>query len=192
MAAKQKTGSRGAAKGSAHAGADLVIGLKRRFDDHPNRHPGLEWKTVEARLDADTLAVLAKMEESGGEPDVVFIEGPGVIAFVDCASQSPSGRRSLCYDHEAWQARKEARPANNVLDVVTAMGVELLTEQDYRALQTFGEFDTTTSSWVVTPPAIREAGGALFGDRRFNHVFIYHNGAQSYYAARGFRAKLRL
>jgi Protein of unknown function (DUF4256) len=191
MAAKTKARPPAGDTGRAQSGEDLLVTLKRRFDGHPNRHPGLDWRKVEARLDMDTLATLAKMEESGGEPDVAFIEGPGVFVFVDCASQSPDGRRSLCYDREAWQARKEARPANNVVDVVRSMGVELLTEQDYRALQTLGEFDTTTSSWVATPPAIREAGGALFGDRRFNHVFIYHNGAQSYYAARGFRAKLR-
>jgi Protein of unknown function (DUF4256) len=192
MAAKKKAGPRGDAKGRAQSGEDLLTTLKRRFDENPQRHPGLDWRKVEARLEVDTLAKLTKMEESGGEPDVVFIEGPGFVVFVDCSSQSPDRRRSLCYDRKAWQARKEARPANNVLDVVTSMGVELLTETDYRALQSFGEFDTTTSSWVVTPAAIREAGGALFGDRRFDHVFIYHNGAQSYYAARGFRAKLRL
>jgi hypothetical protein len=130
------------------------------------------------------------MEETGGEPDVALIEGPSVVVFVDCAPQSPSGRRSLCYDREAWQARKEARPANNVLDMAASMGVELLTESEYRALQTLGKFDTATSSWVETPVAIREAGGALFCDRRYDHVFVYHNGAQSYYAARDFRAKL--
>jgi len=132
------------------------------------------------------------MEESGGEPDVALIEGPGVIVFVDCAIESPSGRRSLCYDREAWEARKTARPTGNAIDVATSMGVEILNEKDYRALQTLGEFDTTTSSWLATPAAMRDAGGALFGDRRFNHVFAYHNGAQSYYAARGFRAKLRV
>jgi hypothetical protein len=132
------------------------------------------------------------MEETGGEPDVVLLEGQGRLMFVDCAPQSPNGRRSLCYDRDAWQARREARPLDTALDVAARMGVELLTEQDYRALQELGEFDTTTSSWVVTPTSIRAAGGALFGDRRFNHVFIYHNGAQSYYAARGFRAKLIL
>ncbi len=192
MAVKKKAGPSGGGKGRASSGDELLTTLRRRFDDHPHRHPGLDWRKVEARLGVDTLAKLGKMEASGGEPDVAFIEGPGVVVFVDCVGQSPGGRRSLCYDREAWQARKEARPASNVIDVVTSMGVELLTEKDYRALQTLGEFDTTTSSWVVTPPAIREAGGALFGDRRFDHVFIYHNGAQSYYAARGFRAKLRL
>jgi hypothetical protein len=132
------------------------------------------------------------MEETGGEPDVALIEGPGAIVFVDCAAQSPSGRRGLCYDREAWQARKEARPAGNALDVAASMGVEILTEDEYRALQDLGVFDTTTSSWIATPRAIRDAGGALFCDRRYDHVFVYHSGAQSYYAARGFRAKLRL
>jgi len=191
MAAKKKASGAGTTKGRVD-GEDLIATLQRRFDEHPYRHPGLDWKKVETCLNAGVLTKLARMEETGGEPDVVLIEGPDTVVFVDCAPQSPSGRRSLCYDRDAWQARKEARPANNVLDVAASMGVELLTEKDYRALQSAGEFDTTTSSWVVTPPAIREAGGALFGDRRFNHVFIYHNGAQSYYAARGFRAKLSI
>jgi hypothetical protein len=132
------------------------------------------------------------MEDSGGEPDVALIEGPRSLLFVDCAEESPAGRRSLCYDREAWQARKEARPAGSALEVAAAMGVEILTEDDYRALQKLGEFDSKTSSWIATPPAIRALGGALFCDRRYGHVFVYHNGAQSYYAARGFRAKLRL
>lgn len=187
-----KTKPKAVPKPAASPGRGLIDTLARRFEDHPNRHPGLAWSQVESRLDARVLAKLASMEESGGEPDVASIEGPGVLVFVDCAAQSPSGRRSLCYDHAAWQARKEARPANNVVDVAAAMGVELLDEDDYRALQRLGAFDTTTSSWIVTPPAIRAAGGALFGDRRYDHVFVYHNGAQSYYAARGFRTKLRI
>lgn len=192
MAAKKKVSPAAHPKTHAHSGEGLLATLKRRFEEHPHRHPGLDWKKVEPRLDGSVLAKLAKMEESGGEPDVALIEGPGVVVFVDCASQSPRGRRSLCYDRNAWQERKEARPANNALDVAASMGVELLTEKDYRALQTLDVFDTTTSSWIVTPSAIREAGGALFCDRRYNHVFVYHNGAQSYYAARGFRAKLRV
>jgi Protein of unknown function (DUF4256) len=179
-------------KTRATAGKGLLATLKRRFEEHPNRHLGLDWEKVEPRLAASVLAKLAKMEESGGEPDVALIEGPGIVAFVDCAAQSPTGRRSLCYDREAWQARKQARPADNVLDVAASMGIELLTENEYRALQNLEAFDTTTSSWITTPPAIRAAGGALFGDRRYNHVFVYHNGAQSYYTARGFRAKLRV
>jgi hypothetical protein len=175
----------------ASAGRGLIATLRARFEAHPGRHPGLAWKDVEARLDAAALTRLAAMEETGGEPDVALFEGPGVVVFVDCARESPGGRRSLCYDREAWKARKEARPAGNVLDTAASMGVELLTEAEYRALQALEPFDTTTSSWIATPPAIRAAGGALFCDRRYDHVFVYHNGAQSYYAARGFRAKLR-
>lgn len=170
----------------------LLATLKDRFEAHPKRHPGLDWKKVEARLDARALAALGKMENSGGEPDVALLEGPRAIVFVDCALQTPSGRRSLCYDREAWESRKKARPTGNAVDAAAEMGVELLTEADYRALQELEAFDTTTSSWVVTPGAIRAAGGALFCDRRYNHVFVYHNGAEAYFAARGFRAKLRV
>lgn len=173
-------------------GEGLIASLKKRFEAHPHRHPGLAWEKVEARLDAGVLAKLTAMEESGGEPDVALIEGPRVIVFVDCATESPGGRRSLCYDREAWKARKEARPASNALDEAASMGVELLTEEEYRALQNLEAFDTKTSSWIKTPDAIRALGGALFCDRRYDHVFVYHNGAQSYYAARGFRAKLRV
>lgn len=173
-------------------GNGLIAILKRRFEAHPNRHSGITWDQVEPRLDAVALSRLAKMEESGGEPDVALIEGPGVVVFVDCAAESPGGRRSLCYDREAWQARKEARPADNALDMAASMGVALLTESEYRALQDLEAFDTKTSSWIATPPAIRALGGALFCDRRYDHVFVYHNGAQSYYAVRGFRAKLRI
>lgn len=192
MATKKKGSPQKPSATKAAPGRELIATLMQRFEEHPGRHPGLSWDAVEPRLDARALAALTKMETSGGEPDVALIAGPGVIVFVDCSPQSPSGRRSLCYDREAWQARKEARPADNVLDVAASMGVELLTEREYRALQDLEPLDTTTSSWVVTPAAIREAGGALFGDRRYNHVFVYHNGAQSYYAARGFRAKLRV
>jgi hypothetical protein len=192
MAAKKKASTAGSARPPESAGRGLLITLERRFGEHPHRHPGLTWQTVEPRLAASVLARLARMEETGGEPDVALIEGPGVVLFVDCAAQSPSGRRSLCYDREAWQARKEARPAGNVLDLAASMGVELLTEKEYRALQALEPLDTTTSSWIATPAAIRAAGGALFCDRRYDHIFAYHNGAQSYYAARGFRAKLRV
>ncbi|MEZ0311971.1 MAG: DUF4256 domain-containing protein [Myxococcota bacterium] len=185
------------AKGKARsskssATGDLLETLKARFEAHPHRHRGLAWEKVAQRLDAGVLEKLAAMEASGGEPDVALIEGKNVITFVDCAAESPSGRRSLCYDRDAWQARKEARPANNVLDVASSMGIELLTEDDYRALQGIEAFDTKTSSWISTPAPIRALGGALFCDRRYDHVFVYHNGAQSYYAARGFRAKLRV
>ncbi len=170
----------------------LIETIRRRFEAHPHRHPGLSWNKVEARLDAAVLATLARMEESGGEPDVALIDGPKTIVFVDCAAESPSGRRSLCYDREAWQARKTARPAGNAIDRAAAIGIELLTEREYRALQQLEAFDTRTSSWIETPPAIRARGGALFCDRRYDHVFVYHNGAESYYAARGFRGKLRI
>lgn len=172
------------------SGDGLLATLKQRFEAHPHRHPKLAWSSVEARLDASVVTKLAAMEASGGEPDVALIEGPGVIVFVDCAAESPVGRRGLCYDRDAWQSRKEARPANNALDVATSMGVEILTEDEYRALQKLEAFDTKTSSWIKTPAAIRARGGALFCDRRYDHVFVYHNGAQSYYAVRGFRAKL--
>ncbi len=183
-AAKKKT--------SSPQSDGLLATLQLRFEKHGHRHPDIDWKTVEAQLNTKRLAQLAAMEESGGEPDVVRLAGPQRLAFVDCATQSPIGRRSLCYDAKAWQARKEARPSNNVVDVAAAMGVELLTEEEYRALQSVVEVDTTTSSWIVTPASIRAEGGALFCDRRYGHVFVYHNGAQSYYAARGFRAKLAL
>lgn len=192
-ATKKPAAAKPAAKrtSSKSSGAnELLDVLAQRFAAHPHRHPGLAWSSVAARLDADALATLAAMEASGGEPDVALLEG--VLVFVDCAAQTPSGRRSLCYDRAAWQARKEARPRGNVIDDAAALGVELLDEQDYRALQRLEPFDTTTSSWIVTPPGIRSAGGALFGDRRYDHVFVYHNGAQSYYAARGYRAKLVL
>lgn len=174
------------------AGSGLEAALRSRFLANPHRHPGLAWEIVAARLDAGVLVRLAAMEETGGEPDVVLVAGSDVITFVDCSAESPAGRRSLCYDREAWQARKEARPASNALDRAASMGIELLTESEYRALQQLEAFDTKTSSWVRTPPEIRALGGALFCDRRYDHVFVYHNGAQSYYAARGFRAKLRV
>ena len=192
MATRKKGAAPGRARRGAKASPGLLATLEQRFTANPHRHPGLTWSSVERRLDASVLATLARMEESGGEPDVALVAGPGAVVFVDCSEQSPGGRRSLCYDREAWQARKEARPASSALEVAASMGVELLTEREYRALQGLEAFDTTTSSWIVTPPAIRAAGGALFGDRRYGEVFVYHNGAQSYYAARGFRAKLRI
>lgn len=172
--------------------AGLIETLRARFEENGHRHPGITWAELEPRLKAGVLASLEAMEETGGEPDLVTIAGPGQLIFVDCAPESPTGRRSLCYDRAAWQARKEARPKSNVEDVAKKMGVELLTEAEYRALQAVQPVDTKTSSWLETPPAIRALGGALFGDRRYDHVFVYHNGAQSYYAVRGFRAKLRV
>ena len=174
---------------------EVISILKTRFEKHMQRHKGLAWTDVEKRLAAapDKLRSLAEMESTGGEPDVVGLDPKtGEYVFCDCSAESPAGRRSYCYDRAALDARKEAKPANCALDAATAMGVVLLTEEEYRALQQLGEFDLKTSSWLITPPQIRKRGGALFGDRRYDHVFVYHNGAQSYYAARGFRASLRV
>ena len=172
------------------AGALLDV-LEARFAANPARHRDLAWQSVAAHLDAPTLTALTAMEESGGEPDVVSLPGQRAITFVDCAAESPTGRRSLCFDRAARVARKEAPPRNSALELAKSMGVEILDEAEYRALQSFGAFDTKTSSWIATPEAIRTLDGALFCDRRYDHVFTYHNGAQSYYAARGFRAKLQ-
>ncbi|HIY84326.1 MAG TPA: DUF4256 domain-containing protein [Candidatus Rubneribacter avistercoris] len=173
----------------------LLEALQERFERHPKRHPDLSWSDVLARVDArpDTLCALEGMEASGGEPDVVGRdEETGAIVFVDCSPESPSGRRSLCYDHAAQKARSRNRPRGNVVDEAAALGIELLTEEEYRALQTMGAFDERTSSWVATPPEVRALGGALFCDRRYGRVFTFHNGAESYYAARGFRGSLRV
>ncbi len=175
--------------------SDLLRTLQARFEKHPQRHAGLAWADVQARLEAapEKLEVLHEMEETGGEPDVVVLNEPtdGYL-FVDCAAESPKYRRSLCYDRAAWLARKANKPENTAMDVATDMGIELLTEAQYHALQQLGEFDTKTSSWLKTPDEVRKLGGAIFGDRRFGRVFIYHNGADSYYAARGFRGVLRV
>ena len=174
---------------------ELLKTLKARFEKNMNRHKGLEWAKVQARLGADTkkLWSLNEMERSGGEPDVVaFDKKTGEFIFYDCSAESPKGRRSLCYDRAALDARKEHKPENSAIDVAVAMGVELLSEEQYRELQKFGDFDTKSSSWIATPSAIRKLGGALFCDRRYDHVFVYHNGADSYYAARGFRGSLRV
>lgn len=173
----------------------LIQVLKERFEKNSQRHKGIDWAGIEAKLKAspEKLWSLSEMERTGGEPDVVGQDAKtGDYLFYDCAAESPAGRRSLCYDRKALDARKENKPKDNALDVATAMGVELLTEEEYRALQALGTFDTKTSSWVKTPATIRDLGGALFCDRRYNTVFLYHNGAESYYAARGFRALLRL
>lgn len=169
--------------------------LQARFAAHPHRHEGIAWATVRARLETDPTAldVLSRMEATGGEPDVVGVEeDTGRVVFCDCAAESPLGRRSVCYDHEALEARKEARPTNSAVRMAAEIGVELLTEDRYRALQALGPVDTKTSSWIATPPEVRTLGGALFGDRRYGRVFVYHNGAQAYYAARGFRGQLRV
>lgn len=180
---------------SAEESQELLGTLKERFEKNTDRHKGLLWSEIKARLEADPrkLWSLSEMERTGGEPDVVGFDGKNreYIIF-DCSKESPKGRRSLCYDREAWEARKTAKPANNVLDVAAEMGVELLTEDQYRNLQELGEFDTKTSSWIVTPQKIRNLGGAIFADRRFDHIFVYHNGADAYYASRGFRACLKI
>lgn len=173
----------------------LVGVLRDRFEKNTRRHEGLEWASVEARLAAvpDKLTVLQEMERTGGEPDVVgFDEKTGEYLFCDCSAESPAGRRSLCYDRAAYDARKENKPTGNVVETASLMGVELLSEEQYRALQKLGEFDKKTSSWIKTPEPIRALGGALFCDRRYGQVFVYHNGADSYYSARAFRAQCRV
>jgi len=173
----------------------LMTVLEARFEKHAERHAGISWSEVASRLERAPAALdaLAAMEETGGEPDVVGRdESTGEIVFVDCSPESPAGRRSLCYDREALDARKEAKPVGAAVEMATTMGIRLLTEEEYRTLQTLGRFDLKTSSWVKTPSAIRERGGSVFCDRRYDHVFLYHNGAQSYYAARGFRGVLRV
>ena len=171
----------------------LLETLKARFEKNLQRHPKVKWADVEAKLakSAAGLAALAAMEESGGEPDVVGVE-KGAYLFVDCSAESPKGRRSLCFDAAALASRKENKPKGSAMASAEDMGIELLTEAEYRELQKLGKFDTTTSSWVQTPPAIRKLGGALFCDRRYETVFVYHNGAESYYAARGFRGVVRV
>lgn len=173
----------------------LLRGLRVRFEKHMNRHEGLEWAQVQARLEgaAAKLWSLAEMERTGGEPDVVGRdERTGEYVFCDCSAESPEGRRNACYDREALEARKAFKPQDNAVDMAAAMGIELLSEEQSRALQALGEFDTKTSSWLKTPPDIRKLGGAIFADCRYGRVFVYHNGAASYYRARGFRGSLRV
>ncbi len=175
---------------------DVIIGiLKARFETNMKRHEGIEWASVQARIDSDPskLQSLYEMERTGGEPDVAGRdEETGGFVFFDFSAESPHGRRNLCYDREALDARKENKPENNAMDMATEMGIELLTEEQYHELHHFGNFDTKTSSWLKTPVSIRKPGGALFGDFRYGRVFVYHNGAQSYYAVRGFRGSLRV
>jgi len=174
---------------------ELLRALKSRFEKNTNRHKGLEWLKVQAKLEANSekLWSLNEMERTGGEPDVVgHDKKTGEYIFYDCSAESPKARRSICYDGEALESRKENKPADNAMDMALAMGIELLTEEQYRELQKLGSFDTKTSSWVKTPSAIRTLGGALFCDRRFDTVFVYHNGAESYYAGRAFRASLKV
>lgn len=174
---------------------ELLGVLKARFEKNPNRHKGIEWAKVQAKLEAnpEKLWSLSEMERTDGEPDVVgFDKKAAQYIFYDCSAESPKGRRSVCYDRQALEARKEHKPENNAIDLAAAMGIELLTEEEYRELQKLGAFDLKTSSWVKTPSEIRKLGGALFCDRRYDTVFVYHNGAESYYAARGFRGSLRV
>ena len=174
---------------------ELLAALQARFEGNPGRHPGLAWAKVLARLEArpDKLWSLAEMERTGGEPDVVgHDQKSGEVVFMDCAPESPVGRRSVCYDREGWLARKEARPETTAMDLAAEIGVTLLTEAEYLALQQLGEFDLKTSSWIATPPDIRVRGGALYAERRYGRVFVGHNGAQSYFAVRGFRGSLRV
>jgi hypothetical protein len=174
---------------------ELLGTLKARFEKNMNRHQGLEWAKVQARLEAnpEKLWSLHEMERTGGEPDVIgHDKRSGEYTFCDCSAESPKGRRSVCYDREALEARKEHKPENSAVGMATAMGIEILSEEQYRELQTLGSFDTKTSSWVRTPSDIRKLGGAIFCDRRYGHVFTYHNGAESYYAARAFRGSLKI
>jgi hypothetical protein len=180
---------------SPEQGAELIRALKARFQKNMKRHQGLDWDKVQTRLEASAnkLWSLYEMERTGGEPDVVGCDkSSGEFIFYDCSAESPAARRSSCYDREALESRKENKPKHSATDLAAAMGVEILTEEQYRELQRLGEFDTKTSSWVKTPPKVRQLGGALFCDRRFDTVFLYHNGAESYYAARGFRGCLKV
>lgn len=172
---------------------ELIKTLKTRFEKNLSRHKGIDWRAVQAKLTGQSkkLHALHEMERTGGEPDVVGVdEKTGEFIFVDCSAESPAGRRSLCYDRAALDARKENKPVGNAMELAAAMGIAILTDEQYRHLQTLGEFDKKTSSWIQTPTAIRKLGGALFCDRRYDTVFVYHNGAESYYAARGFRGRL--
>jgi hypothetical protein len=172
----------------------LIKTLEARFEKHMHRHKGMAWAAVQARLDDNRAALesLHAMEASGGEPDVIGGGKSGPVTFWDCSAQSPAGRRSLCYDEEALESRKENKPKGSAMAMAAEMGIEVLTEDEYRKLQELGEFDTKTSSWIQTPPDVRSLGGALFCDRRYGKVFVYHNGAESYYAARAFRGQLRV
>jgi len=174
---------------------ELLKELKERFEKNMHRHKGLDWANVQAKLEADPkkLWSLSEMERTGGEPDVVaFDKRTAEFIFFDCSAETPAGRRSLCFDREAWESRKQHKPEGNSVDMAAAMGIEMLTEEEYRELQKLGEFDLKTSSWVQTPADVRDLGGALFCDRRYGRVFVFHNGADSYYAARAFRGSLRV
>ena len=174
---------------------DMIKALKNRFEKNMGRHNGFDWSAVQAKLEANVekLQALHEMERTGGEPDVIgYDQKTGEFTFCDCSPESPIGRRSLCYDQDALESRKENKPGGNAVEMASAMGIAMLTEEQYRELQKLGEFDRKTSSWVQTPSSIRKLGGALFCDRRYDHIFVYHNGAESYYAARGFRGLLKV
>jgi hypothetical protein len=175
---------------------ELLQILHDRFEKNMQRHPGIDWATVQSKLQANPkkLEALHEMESTGGEPDLVELgtEKANHLIFIDCSPESPTGRRSCCYDRDAWESRKQHKPATTAMDMAEEMGIEILSEDQYRKLQEVGKFDMKTSSWILTPAPIRKLGGALFCDRRYNHVFVYHNGADSYYAARGFRGLLRI
>ena len=174
-------------------GAELIKILKTRFDKNSSRHLAIDWARVQSKLEVNPgkLWSLNEMESTGGEPDVIeYDENSDQFVFIDCSPETPKGRRSICYDHEALESRKEYKPANSVMEMASEMGIELLNEEQYRKLQQLGIFDSKTSSWILTPDKIRKLGGALFCDRRYNHVFTYHNGAESYYGVRGFRGRL--
>lgn len=184
---------KGSNKLSAAAAKEILHTLETRFEKNKNRHKGLEWAAIRQKLESDPgkLWSLSEMERTGGEPDVIgFDKVSGTYIFCDCSAESPKGRRSICYDRDALNSRKEHKPANSAMDLAAEMGIELLTEEQYRELQKLGKFDTKTSSWVKTPAEVRKLGGALFCDNRYDQVFLYHNGAESYYAARGFRGRL--
>ena len=174
---------------------EFIKTLKARFEKNVNRHQGLDWSSIQAKLESagEKIWSLHEMEITGGEPDVIgHDKKTDEYFFCDCSAESPKGRRSICYDHKALESRKENKPANSVMEMAASMGIELLTEEQYRELQKLGSFDTKTSSWIITPAEIRKLGGALFCDRRYDTVFVYHNGAESYYAARGFRGSIRI
>lgn len=192
---KAKAEMAGAKSVKAKQREELLSTWEARFEKNMHRHKGLVWAQVQAKLEANAekLWSLSEMERTGGEPDVVgYDKKAGEFVFYDCAAESPEGRRNTCYDREALDSRKEAKPKDTAMDMAATMGIEILTEEQYRELQTLGIFDIKTSSWLKTPPEIRKLGGAIFGDRRYDHVFVYHNGASSYYGARGFRGALRV
>lgn len=192
---KNKTNKTNKTEVTSNQNDELFSILKERFENSMDRHKGLLWEKVQLKLEAnpDKLWSLGEMERTGGEPDVIgFDKKTGEFIFCDCSAESPAGRRSLCYDRDALNARKEHKPKNSAIDMAAEMGIEILTEEHYRELQRLGEFDLKTSSWIKTPPEIRILGGAVFCDRRYNTVFVYHNGAESYYAARGFRGILKI